>query len=675
MHKTDSIKQFTIRKLLEQDGGDYVIPMYQRNYAWGEPEITQLIQDIIDYLPNSSAPRSYYIGTLVVAERLREGKTVHETIDGQQRLTTLALLVAWLTQEIQAEGLNAPRLRLDFESRPNSSHTLRAIQAKPEQARSARTPDGIDDGTINEEILHGYQLIDRLLPRCLNERHQTKRDFTRYLLDNVIIMRVSVPAEDLNHYFEIMNSRGEQLEKHEILKSRLLEALKGDPAARKALGTVWEACSDMTKYVQTGFNPDQRQALFQMEDEPGLLVTDFNGLCKRLATHPDSETACPSGAGPQSKTLSELLENSADGQKAKTKTLPPDTQEERFTPVINFQNFLLQVLRIHWKEGNVRLDDKFLLEDFKGYLQHSGDEAGLAREFAFALLKARFVLDQYVIKHESTSERKGWSLKRYKYSSAGNASYVNTFSKDAEKAEDEDEVGQKILMLQSAFHVSAPTMTYKYWLLGTLNYLDGCSQPVRPGAYLEHLESLARAFMLDRYLADTPADYDEIIFRDSVGCVANRLPEEEKLDTLLSYTGIRNNFVFNYLDYRLYWDADNRRQAKIRGFRFTARSSVEHFYPQHPRFIAPLTDERTLHCFGNLCLIDASTNSSLSDRIPREKADHYNKHALDSIKQHFMVEAARNNWDEAAIKEHDAKMKRKLQEYLADHDQNRASNP
>jgi uncharacterized protein with ParB-like and HNH nuclease domain len=60
----------------------------QRNYAWDEGEITQLIQDVIDYLP---AGRNYYIGTLVVFERTEGKRTVYETIDGQQRLTTLSV--------------------------------------------------------------------------------------------------------------------------------------------------------------------------------------------------------------------------------------------------------------------------------------------------------------------------------------------------------------------------------------------------------------------------------------------------------------------------------------------------------------------------------------------------------------------------------------------------------
>jgi len=79
---SDDIVQLSIKNLLVGDE-IYSIPMYQRNYAWDEAEITQLIQDVIDYLPEQ---RNYYIGTLVVFEQRDASQIYYETIDGQQRL-------------------------------------------------------------------------------------------------------------------------------------------------------------------------------------------------------------------------------------------------------------------------------------------------------------------------------------------------------------------------------------------------------------------------------------------------------------------------------------------------------------------------------------------------------------------------------------------------------------
>ncbi len=81
------INILNIQKLLSES--EYRIPIYQRNYAWSIPEVTQLIQDIADYA-NESAEDNYYIGTLVVFPHSNEG--YFETIDGQQRSTTITII-------------------------------------------------------------------------------------------------------------------------------------------------------------------------------------------------------------------------------------------------------------------------------------------------------------------------------------------------------------------------------------------------------------------------------------------------------------------------------------------------------------------------------------------------------------------------------------------------------
>ena len=52
MKNDADVQAFTIEELLS-DESSYLIPMYQRNYAWGEGEINQLIQDVLDYQKKS----------------------------------------------------------------------------------------------------------------------------------------------------------------------------------------------------------------------------------------------------------------------------------------------------------------------------------------------------------------------------------------------------------------------------------------------------------------------------------------------------------------------------------------------------------------------------------------------------------------------------------------------
>ncbi|KNA41348.1 hypothetical protein ERYG_02496 [Escherichia coli M114] len=75
--------------------GYYLIPIYQRNYAWRAEQIEQLISDIQGSVVGGQD--DYFLGNLVVIKRGREDE--FEVIDGQQRLTTLYLLLTFLEQD------------------------------------------------------------------------------------------------------------------------------------------------------------------------------------------------------------------------------------------------------------------------------------------------------------------------------------------------------------------------------------------------------------------------------------------------------------------------------------------------------------------------------------------------------------------------------------------------
>ena len=196
-------------------------------------------------------------------------------------------------------------------------------------------------------------------------------------------------------------------------------------------------------------------------------------------------------------------------------------------------------------------------------------------------------------------------------------------------------------MLLASFHVSAPTMVYKHWLSAALHYLFQLTDTVEPKAYLEYLESVARAFVFDRHLATScKMEYFEIIFRNHGQCHAREKPiAADSLKPLLRFWQIENNLIFNHLDYLLWLKHKDKGSSKIKDFKFTFRSSVEHYYPQNPEHI-PRLDEADLNAFGNLCLISHSKNSRLSNFPPEAKKSDYQheKTPIDSIKQHLMME-------------------------------------
>ena len=124
---------------------------------------------------------------------------------------------------------------------------------------------------------------------------------------------------------------------------------------------------------------------------------------------------------------------------------------------------------------------------------------------------------------------------------------------------------------------------------------------------------------------------------------------------------IENNFVFNYLDYLL-WREQRTSSPIFTKFEFTFRSSVEHFYPQHPMDGFEPLESESLHEFGNLCLISHSKNSRLSNFPPKAKLAHFaaslNHNQIDSLKLYAMIKLMKSDgdWGELQIKQHGEQM-------------------
>ena len=87
----------------------------------------------------------------------------------------------------------------------------------------------------------------------------------------------------------------------------------------------------------------------------------------------------------------------------------------------------------------------------------------------------------------------------------------------------------------------------------------------------------------------------------------------------------------------------------MKDFRFTFRSSVEHYYPQNPIDKEKL-EGQYLNSFGNLCLINHSKNSRLSNFLPKSKKEYYKNKPIDSIKQYIMM--TEDTWNKGAITKH-----------------------
>lgn len=663
--RTDQLHPLSVRELFTT--APYRVPLYQRAYAWTDAEIHTLLDDIRDARLNSRAEmpgderRDYYVGSLVVNPERSDNEVVYEVVDGQQRLTTLFIILA-VVPGAQVTLLN----KLTFEGRPSARDDLQ---------RLARDGAGAVSRLSNVGIRHAAELVDKAADqkhRGVDEStYPAEPTFTdedlQYLLDHVKILRTELPpGTDLNHYFEVMNTRGEQLEKHEIIKARLISALD-DPVERDIFSQVWDACVVLDRHIHTQFSSQadpggvhsERDRIFGDQWNQFLLSSEsqlFETLreCRQQTSYGDER---------ERVALSDVL---TEGSSSADRHSNDDAESETnaYGAIVDFPNLLLHVLKVQqedpfsWLEhqdgttGRIRLEDKYLLAEFERVKPE--DRAKWARKFVFLLLKTRYLMDTYVIRTQTTTagdDEENWVLQRaFKYSSAKTKQQLSarsTFSTDDRPSDDTDydrDVQRRVLMLQAMFQVTDTRRSSKYFLYQVLEWLHQQEEPanIDGEAFAQFLESAAR----DRLRA--------------LNFAAN-LHEGTHVP----------NFLFNVLDYELWRlaqftgpeeaeqlvgeEATSVLRRNAPQFRFRYRTSVEHFYPALPseeQGHLRLVDELSNH-FGNLCIMSRSENSRRNNLMPKAKAEEFAPTGQ-SLKFQLMAELALREpeWNDTQIHAH-----------------------
>ncbi|SMC18740.1 Uncharacterized conserved protein, contains ParB-like and HNH nuclease domains [Clostridium acidisoli DSM 12555] len=570
---------------------NYLVPIYQRNYAWGETQIEQLIEDIESSIDGFN--KNYFLGNLIVNQT---DNNVYEVIDGQQRLTTLYLLEKYL-------GIVFAKEALRFEAREKSNRTLSYVSDSSNQE--------LIEELSSPEILNGFQIVDNYF----KNKNIDKSRFAQKL-KRVFLIRVQVPQNiDLNHYFEIMNTRGEQLELHEIAKAKLLEVLKSDHD-KDVAALIWEKCSDMNSYVQMNFNVDVRRNIFT-ENWSSLnqSIKNFDSIKSKISA--------------ENKSIDKnfLIDILKENKMINVSNTQSEDENERFESTISFPNFLLQVNAVMRKLGeeDASLDDKHFLNN----LSWAWSTAEKAKDFLFHLLKCRVLFDKYVLKREFARDYKEtgkWSLQRlekYRDNKKNNdkPKYVGTLG-------DEGNDNKKLRTLQSCLRITYTSPKTMHWITVILSNL------------LEN-EATDIIAMLENYCKKKVVDSD---YQNRNGFGFERI-------------------VFSYLDYLIYRDGYSYDGKEIispmqEDWQFQFRSSIEHFHPQHP-VEGESWEQDDLNGFGNLALITVSGNSKFSNLPPAGKINSYPSIINQSLKLKIMEKMTRlgdGKWTEEKANRHKDEM-------------------
>jgi len=225
----------TINQLFSSNNEQYVIPTYQRRYSWHERQVWELIDDIMLIEDNDT----HLLGSIVcLAGHHTAGLNTLELVDGQQRLTTITILLECIRQRLEHDGES-----------DEAAEVARLLSAKPLGGKPLRkvSLDSIDSAEFDRLVANDQekdtqnlqlQLAFKIIREWVGDQALEKLGAFLYRLQNqAIVIRLDVSeAKDAFKLFETINNRGLRLSPTDIVKKILLgnAARFGDEALQSA---------------------------------------------------------------------------------------------------------------------------------------------------------------------------------------------------------------------------------------------------------------------------------------------------------------------------------------------------------------------------------------------------------------------------------------------------------
>ena len=214
---------------------NYIIPSYQRPYAWTNQEAGQLFVDLYDFYKNEDSQENFFLGSIVLIKQ--DDKPKSEVIDGQQRLTTLTILLSVIANNlsdaedkaefknyinekgIKSQGIK-PKPRLKIRDRDNEFFQKYVQELRIDELTTLNPDEQNTEAKAN--IIKNAQLLQNKL----SEAFQSEEDifaFGSFLVQRCYLVAVSTPSQSSAfRIFSIMNSRGLDLLPTDIIKADII---------------------------------------------------------------------------------------------------------------------------------------------------------------------------------------------------------------------------------------------------------------------------------------------------------------------------------------------------------------------------------------------------------------------------------------------------------------------
>lgn len=238
-----NVDQKSIYALLSDRKADYIIPDYQRPYAWDEDSCQTLWDDIFSFtIPDNDATKfdsndEYFLGSIVTFEN---DKKQQEVIDGQQRLTTFMLLLRAFYDrftKMQDQGSKDFSERIasciwktDEMGKPDKDHlkidsVVATDKDKEEFLSILRT--GIVTDNQTSRYANNFRFFLKKVDEFINSFPTFAKNLPARILNNCILMPIEAESQDTAlRIFSTLNDRGLPLSDSDIFKAQFYQYYK-----------------------------------------------------------------------------------------------------------------------------------------------------------------------------------------------------------------------------------------------------------------------------------------------------------------------------------------------------------------------------------------------------------------------------------------------------------------
>ncbi|MBF7046394.1 DUF262 domain-containing protein [Campylobacter volucris] len=662
----------------------FEIPPYQRLYEWNKEQIQTLLNDIkAKFGENNNENKKYFIGNVVVSKKDNKNNQQDDKyllIDGQQRLTTLFLIGFFLSYR-KFDGqkefiMQGDKLRISMPIREKEEKVLKEFAkfCKDNQNNERKNDIFLQEikkfpQDISQNIPQALETIVNWFEENIEENTNKFSEFSDFIYSNVKFVFVKLAKNtDLNRFFIRMNNRGKQLEKHEILKARLLKNIE-DKSERTLYAHIWDICSQMDNYI--------------LQKASDRKISKLN-------------------EGSEDNSINEIIQP----KKSFNKPNQDKENQGKFKSIVDFPTFLLHVYKICNKK-DIIIDKNKLLEIIK-------IEKKEAKNFIENLLKYRILFDYFVVKGIDDVENS------YKIRRLSKEDKAYTISEKSNEMPD-------LAMVQNYLRVARSGMSnnHHHWLTPFLKFLyknielkiaydkvgDSDKQELQIKInkfniitnFQDFLNKLNLSKDIEK-LIEFLENLDTALAKEQASTTEQNKNKKDLLeisnevfitleikdkqmsveDTFFNNEDIKDikdldqgtatpHYWFYRLEYYLWKNAEvendkvkicdkEMNRKKFDSFYFRNLNSIEHVQAQSKANENDWNNEK-INNFGNLALISSSFNSSLNNQDVQDKyldlQKYINKDNVISLKLwliYALSEKNQSKWTSGKAEEHKKQM-------------------